>query len=128
VRSLKRVRLIAILEPRNGVEERIAEAGSNSFALLRRVGIWKSVGVLAEFTASVSNIAVTYRTPFKGRSPIGLRLTPELRTFDRVPMPYELGVWMDGSKMLNVEWDVAGVFRVEAFNRGEWEEMLACEG
>ena len=46
------------------------------------------------------------------------------------PLGYELDVWGDDGKMLNVHWNDAGNIEIVSFKRGNWvdENLRVAEG
>jgi hypothetical protein len=104
--------------------KKVAEAVRNGLALLAEAGEWKASGQINLLMAGVQGVMVAHRTPFQ-KIKIEPRMLAALKAAGREPLPYVLDVWADQRKVMNVEWNDTGDFRVASYRPGSWEVLLA---
>jgi hypothetical protein len=124
-------------------EERIARVTSIRDAavpIIRSKGRWKPVRVRGEqkrvLGYRVGSLSMLLATPFQQfhmeRPSIPARIKGDLGRYGAAvlmfqtkrPLGYELDVWGEGGKMLDLHWDDDGNIEIVSLKSGNWEEEI----
>jgi hypothetical protein len=107
-------------------QERMLAIRGRAVAFVRSNGEWRSCGETKLLVAERGPISVGYRTPFQKLPAVNVR-TGYIRALlgGKANLPYGLDIWHEHKKVLNIEWDDQGGFKVLSYKPGEWEWLLS---
>lgn len=93
--------------------------------MVKKFGIWKSVGPVKLLVFEQDTFQIAYRTPFQ-KLPAESQSTRYVRAAlsGKPNLPYGLDIWHHSKKVLNVEWDDKGTRDIVNYRPGSWEACL----
>jgi|SRR5579862_1386036 len=95
---------------------------------LRLHGHMHGTGDVRALAGNASPFIFVHRTffcsPVLQPRPRNFREAASLQVHGGTNLPYGLDVWYNKSKVMNIEWDDAGLVHLVGFRSGVWEEAL----
>lgn len=110
--------------------ERALAARNKAIDVIRKRGRWKPAAANERIVeAVIGRLTISYRAPLQKLSS-GTEKLRYLGTLvgNKATLPYGLNVWLEGKKVLNLEWDEDGAVELISYKYGDWEILLASEG
>ena len=98
--------------------DRVLAARTGAMKLANSSGSWELAGPIKSLTAQRGDVTVALRG-FQE-----LPEEPEATSAGIETLPYGLGVWFRGQKVLDLEWAEAGELEIITYKPGEWEAAL----
>ena len=98
-----------------------------ALAAMRKPGIasWQRVGGARLLVGECGLLRIAFRTPFQVAADM-----PARRTYERAlvvqesgMLSYGLDIW-SGRKVLSVQWEDDGTFKMISYSPGKWERQL----